>query len=93
MKKTIIACLVLAIVLVWWGVTALYYPNALVGLFHKGPKAGAQIHVEADDRSGEGLVFDHWNVKTPGVVLDDPNSPSTWFIMPKGAGDIDIEAV
>ena len=84
--------LVLAIVLLCG--TALP-AHAYGGLFGGGkkPKPGDRVEVSADDRSSEGLVFDHWEANTDKVVFNDPYSPNTWFIVPDGVKDIDINPV
>ena len=62
------------------------YGGLFGGLFGGGkkPKPGERVEISADDRSAEGLVFDHWEANVPGVVFDDPKAPTTWFIMPQG---------
>ena len=67
-------------------------PAHAYGLFGGGkkPKPGERVEITAPDRSSEGLVFDHWEANTDKVVFNDPYSPNTWFIVPDGVKDIDI---
>ena len=54
------------------------------------PIAGDSVRITADDPPA-GQVFDHWEVVSGGVTLDDPNSPETEFIV--GNEDVTVKAV
>ena len=53
--------------------------------------AGERVTITANSNIAAGYFFSHWEVVSGGAVLDNINSPTTWFIMP--ASPVEVRAV
>ena len=88
-------CVLFAIILMCFSFQPSYARGFLdlFGFGNNGPKPGETVTITAPDRTAEGLVFDHWEVLTPNVHLEDVYSQTTSFVMPNGVSEININPV